>query len=153
MVRAHEQDPARRLARAGGRRPWWVTHPVSRRPAHGLEWESSGSRAVVLVRGELDGRTALQLETFLSGRSLVGCRELEIDLAGVPSLGSLGLSALVGVRRWCLQRGIVLRLRGVQPSVWRVVELAGLGLAFTPPTTTPAAPAQELALFDPPTGR
>jgi anti-anti-sigma factor len=153
MVRAHEQDAARRLARAGGRRPWWVAHPVSRRPASGLDWESSGSRAVVLLRGELDGRTALHLETFLAGRPLVGCRELEIDLAGVPSMGSIGLSALLAVRRWCLQRGIALRLHAVQPSVWRVVELAGLAQAFTPVVDAPVAPAQELALFDPPPGR
>jgi anti-anti-sigma factor len=153
MVRAHEQDPARRLARACGRRPWWVGHPVSRRPAAGFDWESSGSRAVVLLRGELDGRTAQHLESFLTGRSLIGCRELEIDLAGVPSMGSIGLSALLGVRRWCLQRGIALRLRAVQPSVWRVVELGGLVQAFTPAADAVPPPAQELSLFDPPAGR
>ena len=149
MVRAHEQDAARRLARAGGRRPWWVAHPVSRRPAPGLEWESSGDRVVVLVRGEIGA----QLETFLAGHSLVGCRELEIDLAGVPSMGSTGLSALLGVRRWCLQRGLAVRLRAVQPSVWRVVELAGLAHAFAPIAEAATAPAQELALFDPPVAR
>ena len=79
-------------------------------------------RAVVRVIGELDAR----LETFLAGRSLAGCRELEIDLAGVPSIDSAGLSALLGVRRWTLQRGIAVRLRSVQPSVWRVVEQAGM---------------------------
>ena len=148
MVRTHERDASRRVARASaGRRPWWVAHPVARRPASGLDWESSGSRAVVLVRGDLDGLSALQLESFLAGRALAGCRELEIDLAGVPSMGSIGLSALLGVRRWALQRGIAMRLRGVQPSVWRVVELAGLDQVLTGATEPPAAPTQELALF------
>jgi anti-anti-sigma factor len=148
MVRAHERDTSRRLGRAsGGRRPWWVAHPVACRPASGLDWESSGSRAVVLVRGDLDGLSALQLESFLAGRLVVGCRDLEIDLAGVPSMGSIGVSTLVGVRRWALQRGIALRLRGVQPSVWRVFELAGLDQLFTAAGEPPAAPAQELALF------
>jgi anti-sigma B factor antagonist len=124
-----------------------VGHPVPRRPGSGLDSESSGSRAVVLVRGDLDGLTALQLESFLAGRALAGCRELEIDLAGVPSIGSIGLSALLGVRRWALQRGIALRLGGVQPSVWRVFELAGLDEVFAGPAEPPAAPAQELALF------
>jgi anti-anti-sigma factor len=147
MVRAHEQNAARRLARAaGGRRPWWVAHPGVRRPVAGLDWESAGSRAVVLVRGDLHGLTALQLEAFVAGRPLAGCRELEIDLSGVPAMGSIGLSALLGVRRWCLQRGIGLSLRGVQPSVWRVVELAGLQQAFTA-AAEPAWPAQDLALF------
>ena len=120
---------------------------MSRRPVGGLAWETSGSRAVVLVRGDLDGRTTAQLESLLTGRALAGCRELELDLAGVPSLGSSGLSALLAVRRWTLQRGITLRLRGVQPSVWRVVELAGLDQVFTGAAEPPAPPAQELALF------
>jgi anti-anti-sigma factor len=112
-----------------------------------LDWETSGSRAVVLVRGDLDGRTARLLEALLTGRALAGCRDLELDLAGVPSLGSAGLSALLAVRRWTLQRGIALGLRGVQPSVWRVVELAGLEQAFSGAAEPPAPPAQELALF------
>jgi anti-anti-sigma factor len=144
MVRAHEQDATRQLGRpSGGRRPWWVAHPVTRRPPSGVDCESSGTRAVVRVRGELGA----QLETFLADRPLAGCRELEVDLAGVPSIGSGGLSTLLAVRRWCLQRGIALRLRDVQPSVWRVVELAGLGGAFSPPAEAPADPVQELALF------
>jgi anti-anti-sigma regulatory factor len=40
-----------------------------------------------------------------------------------------------------------MRLRGVQPSVWRVFELAGLDQVFTGATEPPAAPTQELALF------
>jgi anti-anti-sigma factor len=143
MVRAHERDASRRLARGpAGRRPWWVAHPVPRRAVPGLEWESSGTRAVVRVSGELDA----QLETFLAGRPLAGCRELEIDLAGVPSIGSAGVSALLGVRRWTLQRGIAVRLRSVQPSVWRVLEPAGLDQAFGG-TEPSAAPAQDLVLF------
>jgi anti-anti-sigma factor len=101
----------------------------------------------VLVRGELGGLTALHLEAFVAARPLAGSRELEIDLAGVSSMGSIGLSALLGVRRWALQRGITLRLRGVQPSVWRVVELAGLDQAFAGGAEPPPGPVQELALF------
>ena len=143
MVRAHEREVSRLARASGGRRPWWVAHPVPRRPASGLEWESSGTRAVVLVRGELGP----QLETLLADEPLAGCRELEIDLAGVPSMGSVGLSVLLGVRRWTLQRGIALRLRGVQPSVWRVAELAGLDHVFTGAIDPLPAPPQELALF------
>jgi anti-anti-sigma factor len=120
-----------------------VAHPVPRRPGPGLDWESSGTRAVVLVRGEVGA----QLETFLAGRILAGCRELELDLAGVPSIGSSGLSALAGVDRWALQRGVSVRLGGVQPSVWRVVELAGLDRLFTAADQPDGAPAQDLALF------
>ena len=144
MVRPHERDSTRRLTRGvGARRPWWAGHPAPRRPVAALEWEAAGSRAVVRVRGELGP----QLELLVAGRSLAGCRELEIDLAGVGAIGSSGLSALLGIRRWCLQRHIALRLRDVQPSVWRVVELAGLDQAFPVPGELPAGQPQELALF------
>ena len=146
MVRAHEWDVSRRLARApGGRRPWWVAHPApAPAPLH-LEWESTGARSVVAVSGDLDVATE---ETVVARRALTGCAVLEIDLAGVPSIGSGGLSVLLEVRRWCLQRGIELRIQGAQPSVWRVFELTGLDLVFAPavePTLPPAV--QELTLF------
>jgi hypothetical protein len=90
-----------------------VAHPVARRPASGLDWESSGTRALVRGRGELGPQ----------------------------------LEALLAVHRWALQRGVTLRLRGLQPSVWRVVTLAGLDQLLAPTSEPPGAPAQELALF------
>src|SRR5918912_2272174 len=105
MVRAHEWDVSRRLARApGGRRPWWVAHPPPAPPPLRLEWESAGDHAVVGVSGDVDDRGAPQLEAFVAGRWQAGCTVLEIDLAGVRSMGSIGLSELLGVRRWCEQR-------------------------------------------------
>jgi anti-anti-sigma factor len=54
----------------------------------------------------------------------------------VPSIGSTGLSGvLLGVRRWCLQRRITLRIRGTQPSVWRAFEATGLDGVFEAPAT------------------
>src|SRR3954463_13912293 len=116
MVLSHEWDVSRRLARSpGSRRPWWVSHPVPDTPALDLQAESAAARVVVLVSGEIDALTAPHLEAFVAGRSLVGCTVLELDLAGVPAIASAGLSALLGLRRWCQQRGIDLRLRGGQP--------------------------------------
>lgn len=149
MVRSHEWDVSRRLTRApGNRRPWWVSDPLPERPALELDAESGGARIVVLVSGEIDALTAPHLEAFVAGRSLAGCAVLELDLSGVTSIASAGLSALVGLRRRCEQRGIDLRLRGTQPSVWRVFELTGLHNVFTE-GDSPAlpGPTQELALF------
>jgi anti-anti-sigma factor len=149
MVLSHEWDPSRRLARSPrSRRPWWVSHPVPEVPALELEAESAAARVVVVVSGEIDALTAPHLEAFVTGRSLAGCTVLELDLAGVRSIASAGLSALLGLRRWCQQRGIDLRLRGAQPSVWRVFELTGLHRVF-PEGDGPAGPgpSQELALF------
>jgi anti-anti-sigma factor len=149
MVRAHEWDASRRLTRApGGRRPWWVSHPVPVPPVLRLEWVAAGRRTVVAVSGDLDAVTTQQVEAFVAEHSLVGCRALEVDLRGVPSIGSVGLSVLLDVRRWCLQQGVDLCVRGTQPSVWRVFETTGLDLVFAPTADEDAPPAvQELTLF------
>ena len=105
MVLSHEWDVSRRLPRH--RRPWWVTHPVPEGPVLQLEAEPGAARVVVLVSGEIDALTAPHLEAFVAGRSLAGCGVLELDLAGVTSIASAGLSALLGLRR-TIARGYVL---------------------------------------------
>jgi anti-anti-sigma factor len=149
MVRAHEWDVSRRLARPpGGRRPWWVAHPAAASPALAVEWESTGSHTMVWLTGSLDSITEPQLEKYVAARSLAGCSLLEVDLAGVPSIGSAGLSVLVGVRRWALQRGTEMRIRGAQPSVWRAFEVTGLAGVFgAAPELADTPPVQDLSLF------
>jgi len=148
MVRAHERDVSRRLARsAGGRRPWWVSHPAQRSTGPVVEWLATGHRTVVAVSGDLDRVTSAQFEAFVAQQPLAGCAVLEVDLAGVPSIGSTGLSVLLGARRWALQRGIDLRITGTQPSVWRAFEVTGLAAVFTTASDPVAAPVQDLVLF------
>jgi anti-anti-sigma factor len=149
MDRAHEWDTSRRLSRApADRLPWWVTQSGEPEPALRLGMETAGARTVLSVAGELDSFTAPDLESFLEQHCLAGCTLLEVDLAGVTTLASAGLSALITVRRECDQRGIGLRLRGAQPSVWRVFELTGLSRLFTW-GDAPSGPdaTQDLALF------
>ncbi|WP_167762284.1 STAS domain-containing protein [Blastococcus sp. CT_GayMR20] len=143
MVRAHEWDVSRRLSRSpGGRRPRWGAHPPA--PAVRVEWLSTGVRTVVAVSGDLDGVTTPQLEAVVAEQPLAGCAVLEVDLSGVPSIGSTGLSVLLGVRRWCQQRRIALRIRGTQPSVWRAFEATGLDRVFEAPAgAVETLPARE----------
>jgi anti-anti-sigma factor len=148
MVLSHQWDVSGRLARSPrNRRPWWVSHPVSGPPPARVAG-SAGVRVVVVVSGEIDALTAPHLEAYVAGRSPADCTVLELDLAGVGSIASAGLTALLGLRRWCQQRGIELRLRGVRPPVWRIFELTGLHRVF-PGGDGPAAagPTRELALF------
>jgi anti-anti-sigma factor len=149
MVRAHEWDVSRRLARApGGHRPWWVTHPAPVRHELRLHWESAGAHAVVAVSGDVDDLTAAQLEESVDERSPAGCAVLEVDLADVRSMGTAGLAVLQAVQRSCRQRDIEFRVRGAQPSVWRVFETAGLDRAFAPGAGAAGhSPTQELSLF------
>jgi len=147
MVRAHEWDASRRLARsAAGRRPWWGNHP-QRTPGPAVEWLAMGARTVVAVSGDLDRVTSAQLEAFVAQQPLPWCAVLEVDLSGVPSIGSSGLSVLLGVRRWALQRGIELRIRGTQPSVWRAFEVTGLAAIFAATSDPVPGPVEDLVLF------
>jgi anti-sigma B factor antagonist len=131
MVRAHEWDISRRLGPPADRRPWWAALPPEPEDALRLDVETAGARTVLSLSGELDVCTAPDLESFLGGRDLDGCAVLEIDLAGVTTMASAGLSALITVRRECELRGIDLRLRDPQSSVARVFELTGLSRLFT----------------------
>ena len=118
-----------------------------RTPALVLEWLATGTHTVVAVSGDLDRVTTAQLEAVVAQQPLAGCAVLEIELAGVPSIGSSGLSVLLDVRRWALQRGIELRIRGTQSSVWRAFEVTGLAGVFTPEPAPVSGPAQDLVLF------
>jgi anti-anti-sigma factor len=103
---------------------------------------------VVLLSGDVGPETAARLEAFVAARLPSGYEVLDVDLGGVVSVGSVGLSALLGLRRSCLQRGIELRVRGAQPSVWRVFEVTGLDSVFAPSGgAAHSPPAQDLALF------
>jgi anti-sigma B factor antagonist len=131
MVRAHEWDGSRRLGRVpASRRPWWAAHPAPV-AALRLEWVAGGAWSVLAVAGDLDARTAAQLDAFVSGSLPAGCAVLELELGGVRSLGSAGLSGLLSLHRWCGQRGVELRVRGALPSVERVFEVGGLDATFT----------------------
>jgi anti-anti-sigma factor len=111
-----------------------------------LEWDSAVP--AVVLRGDLDLETAPLLEAFVAARPLTGCTVLELDLAGVPSVGSVGLSVLLGLHRWCLQRGVELRVRGAQPSVWRAFEVTGLDRVFVSSGgASPCSHTQDLVLF------
>jgi anti-anti-sigma factor len=147
MVRAHEWDGSRRLGRVpASRRPWWAAHPAAQPVgALRLEWEAGGPEAVLAVTGDLDAYTVVQLEAFVTGTLTPGCAVLELDLAGLRSLGSAELSGLVALHRWCGLRGVELRVRGALPSVERVFAVGGLDAGFAPTAGAPGEP--DLALF------
>ena len=146
----YADDPDRRLSRrSSGRRPWWAGAAPEGPPALRLDWRSAGGRAVVAVAGDLDAREADELVEFVTRRPLPAGTRLELDLADVASLGSVGATALAALRHRCDQRRVHLRLRGALPSVWRVFEDTGLAAAFAAAAEDDAGPAaeQELALF------
>ncbi len=99
--------------------------------------------ALVHVSGEVDADTAPQLEARLqdqinpAGR----LRRLVIDLGGVESMSSDGLSVLLGVQRRCFARSVRLCLVDCSPPVMQLLESAGLADSFRRYPTVAAATA------------
>ena len=78
-----------------------------------------GARATVSLRGELDLATKAQLVAALTAVVTAGANDVVIDLSGVPFVDSMGLSALLEVRRL----GAALTLRNPTERVRRLLDL------------------------------
>jgi anti-sigma B factor antagonist len=96
------------------------TLAISRSRAHDIE--------IVKLVGELDTLTAVdlraELTALLSERPPPGV--VEIDLAGVTFLDSLGLGTLVVGQRICAQLGVRLRVCSPSPFAERLLEVSGV---------------------------
>jgi anti-anti-sigma factor len=83
---------------------------------------------IVKLVGELDTLTAVdlraELSAVLSGRPLPVT--IEIDLAGVTFVDSLGLGTLVVGQRICGQLGVRLRIGNPSPFAARLLEVSGV---------------------------
>lgn len=82
----------------------------------------------VVIEGELDLRNAVDLRAEVS--DLLAERpiptDVELDLAGVTFMDSLGLGTLVVGHRICAQVGVRYRVRNPSPFVSRLLEVSGL---------------------------
>ena len=84
----------------------------------------------VAIRGEASYDQAEVLSAELLRISHDGSSLVVLDLAGLTSLSSLAMGALIEYRRGVARRGVEVRLANVQPQVWLALELAGLGRLF-----------------------
>jgi anti-sigma B factor antagonist len=82
----------------------------------------------IVIDGELDLRTAVDLRAEVS--AILAERppptDVELDLAGVTFMDSLGLGTLVVGHRICAQLGVRYRVRNPSPFVSRLLEVSGL---------------------------
>lgn len=115
-----------------------VRIPVRRRatarppgPALSTRLRSDGSRATVLVAGEIDLFTAPELLTALEHARLGldttrGDTELLVDLCEVTFLSAAGLRVLAFEHILCIDDGTTMRVVSDQYAVRRPMELTGL---------------------------
>lgn len=82
---------------------------------------------VVEVRGEVDG----SIRTLLRRAMQPPVQRVLIDLTGVNNVSSAGITALMDLRRHCMNIDVRLSLL-VSPQLRRPLELVGLGGMFAP---------------------
>lgn len=100
-------------------------------PALSTQLLSDGSRATVLVAGEVDLFTAPALLTALEHARLDldttrGHTELLVDLREVTFLGATGLRVLAYEHILCIDDGTIMRVISDRYAVRRPMELTGL---------------------------
>jgi anti-anti-sigma factor len=84
----------------------------------------------VAIRGEASFDQAEVISAQLLRVPLEGASLVVLDLAGLTSISSLAMGALVEYRRGLGRRGVEVRLTSVPAQVWLALELAGLGKLF-----------------------
>lgn len=95
---------------------------------HGLELKIEGddSYTTVFVTGEVDYGTASQLRSALVDLAQGPRAGVVVDLSSVTFIDSTALSVLVQAKQRFDSAGQRMSVRGAQPRVARVLELAGL---------------------------
>ena len=108
------------------------TPATRRRPEAKIEFhvERRPQLLRVAIRGEASFDQAEVLSAQLLRVPLDGTRLVVLDLAGLTSISSLAMGALVEYRRGLGRRGVEVRLANVQAQVWSALESAGLGKLF-----------------------
>lgn len=95
-----------------------------------FETRSTGTWAIVTVRGELDLSTTDSIRSALDEGFGDGTPRVAVDLTAVTFIDSSSLGVLVAYLKRARERGGDLRLVGVNGSPAKVIELTGLGGAF-----------------------
>jgi len=84
-----------------------------------------GGGSVVTLFGELDVATAPETKRALE-RAIEADGEVELDMRACSFVDSMGIATLVTAARRLSEEERILRIRGAQPRVRSIFELAGL---------------------------
>ncbi|HUI48390.1 MAG TPA: STAS domain-containing protein [Acidimicrobiia bacterium] len=95
-------------------------------PDLSLHTNRAGTRAVVLIAGDLDAYSAATLEDEVSRLLADEVSELVFDLSGTGFLDSSGLRAILASEREISRHGGSLVLQGPSDPVRRLLEITGL---------------------------
>ena len=108
--------------------------------------EEAGSVTVVRLNGSLDGRSVADLRDRLSALLNSGATRFVVDAAQLRFVDSMGLGALIYLRRFARQGKGDVRLAAAGRELLEILEISGLGPMFEVWPDVAAA----VARFDPP---
>lgn len=80
---------------------------------------------VLSLTGSIDAMTAPQITEYIHGLVARGNIKLVADFSGVDYTSSAGLRVLLGAIKETRPQGGDMRLTGVQPDVYKVLNLSG----------------------------
>jgi anti-sigma B factor antagonist len=90
-----------------------------------------GDRVTVRAHGEIDLADLNVLAAELSSAAEGDAHRIEVDLAGVSFMDSMGIHALLTGRRLAQERGKQYRVIGVDGNVRHILEAAGVWTHLT----------------------
>lgn len=90
-----------------------------------IESRDDGNVTILQIQGSIDGFTADSVMLAIAEHIRNGKHHLVADFSGVEYTSSAGLRALLGSLKEARQKGGDLRLAGVRPDVYRVLQLSG----------------------------
>jgi anti-anti-sigma factor len=96
----------------------------------------NGDESVVQARCALDAQTSVALERLVAGAIARGARAIALDLEHCPLLDTLGVRALIRIRRRADHAGIPLRLSRCSAPVERMLRRMHLDTLFGLPAAT-----------------
>lgn len=92
--------------------------------------ESTGSYAVVSVRGEIDLHTAPQVHAAINKAVQNGIGAVIVDMSEIEFMDSTALSTFMRARDSLEERGVALRLATPSRAVERIFSVTGFGDYF-----------------------
>lgn len=91
-----------------------------------VEIRREQARTIVVVRGELDLATVPQFRSASIEAASAGPAQVVVDLTAVDFVDSVGVGALLGLRRRALAAGGSLTIVCDEPRVRQVLDLTGI---------------------------
>ena len=92
--------------------------------------ETSGSRAVVSVHGEIDLHTAPRVQTTIDEAVQNGIGVVVVDMSDIAFMDSTALSTFMRIKDTLQERGVSLRLATPSHAVERIFSVTGFGDYF-----------------------